>query len=383
VPATAQEHRLRALLAAGGRAEASADGPTARGAEVVAARRSAAFTRFDGNLSGLPVPSPVDRITSPTRLERWASCPHRHLVEDLLRAAPVENPEDSLTITPLDKGALIHEALEAFLLRVLGRPEGDRPQVGNGWTAADHALLQEIGSAYCDQYEAKGLVGRPLFWTRDRRIILRDLDDALADDSRHRREHGLTPLAAELGFGFASEALPAVELTLPDGRVLRVRGRIDRVDVAHDGSVYVVDYKTGSSRSFETLSGEDPVRGGTKLQLPIYGLAGRLHVGDPHAPVRADYWFATGAQAFKRKGYEITDQVLDATLDVLEQIVHGVEGGVFPAHPAETSTFLYVECAVCDPDGLGTAELRKQWERKRHDPLLAPYADLAEPLEDT
>jgi hypothetical protein len=37
---------------------------------------------------------------------------------------------------------------------------------------------------------------------------------------------------------------------------------------------------------------------------------------------------------------------------------------------------------VCDPDGLGTAELRKQWERKRHDPALKEYAELAEPLEE-
>jgi len=38
-----------------------------------------------------------------------------------------------------------------------------------------------------------------------------------------------------------------------------------------------------------------------------------------------------------------------------------------------------VECHACDPDGLGTAELRHQWEHKRADPLLAPYAALAEP----
>jgi hypothetical protein len=46
------------------------------------------------------------------------------------------------------------------------------------------------------------------------------------------------------------------------------------------------------------------------------------------------------------------------------------------------STYLWIDCHVCNPDGLGTAELRKQWDRKRHDPALARYAALAEPLEE-
>jgi hypothetical protein len=380
-PATAQEHRLLALLAGGGTLAAAEDACTALGASVISARRSSSFTRFDGNLAGMPVPSPVDRITSPTRLERWASCPHRHLVEDLLRAGPVENPEDTLMITPLDKGSLVHDALEELLRRVLDRPAGERPQPGQPWSAADRAMLQEIGSALCDQYEAKGLVGRPIFWTRDRRRILADLDATLVVDSAHRITHGTAPLAAELGFGFVVESLPAVEVELPDGRTLRVRGRIDRVDIDRSGTVHVVDYKTGSTRGgYDQLSEDDPVVGGTKLQLPLYGLAGRLAVQDPTATVHAEYWFVTTRGGFKRTGYEITPEVLEHTTHVLGEIVTGIGRGVFPPHPSATSTFMFVECHTCDPDGLGTAELRKQWDRKRDDPALVAYATLAEPL---
>ena len=39
--------------------------------EVVRARRSDRFTRFDGNVAGLAVPSPADHVTSATRLERF------------------------------------------------------------------------------------------------------------------------------------------------------------------------------------------------------------------------------------------------------------------------------------------------------------------------
>lgn len=381
VPATEQEHRLRALLAVGGSLDHAADARTVLGAEVIDARRSDRFTRFDGNLGGLDVPSPVGGITSPTRLERWATCPHQHLVEDLLRAAPVENPEDVLMITALDKGSLVHDALEHFLKLVLDRPKAEQPGRGEPWTPADHALLQQIGGALCDRYEAMGLVGRPIFWARDRRRILADLDATLVFDSAHRVARGTAPLAAELAFGFVGESLPAVEVPLPDGRSLRVRGRIDRIDIARDGTVHVIDYKTGSHRSYEGLSGDDPVAGGTRLQLPLYGLAGRLAVKDPSAPVRAEYWFVTARGEFKRVGYDVTDEVLQQAEDVLGEIVAGIEAGVFAPHPAETSTYFFIACHTCNPDGLGTAELRKQWERKRHDPALARYAELAEPLE--
>jgi hypothetical protein len=381
-PATGQEHRLRALLATDGALTDAEDPRTARGATVIAARRSARFTRFDGNLAGLDIPSPTARPTSPTRLERWAKCPHAHLVEDLLHAAAVENPEDSLVMTALDRGSLVHSALEQFMAEVLQRPEAERPRADSPWTAADVRRLEEIGAALCQEAEDLGLTGRPIFWRRDRQRILDDLCRFLVEDSGWRLRHGTVPVAVELGFGF--DELEAVSIRLPDGRTLQVRGRADRLDLAADGTIHVIDYKTGSSR-YTAVSEEDPVAGGTKLQLPIYGLAGRLVQGAPDAPVHADYWFVTTKGEWKRIGYEVTEEILQETIATLGTIVEGIEGGLFPHHPspdASTAILFRIDCDVCDPDGLGVVELRAAWERKRHDPLLSRYADLAEPLDD-
>jgi hypothetical protein len=41
-----------------------------------------------------------------------------------------------------------------------------------------------------------------------------------------------------------------------------------------------------------------------------------------------------------------------------------------------------VECAFCDPDELGTADLHRQWERKLADPALGGYLALVAPPED-
>jgi ATP-dependent helicase/nuclease subunit B len=381
VPATAQEHRLRTLLSAGGDLTATGDAVAAAAGAVVEARRSARFTRFDGNLAGLDVPSPRATITSPTRLERWATCPHAHLVQDILGALPVENPEEALMISALEQGTLIHQVLEDFITAVLGDPAHELPSPSHPWSAAHHHLIERIGSAVCDRWEAQGLTGRPIFWTRDRRRILADLHGFLLHDDVHRAGHGTSPLAVELGFGFP-EGDPPVEVELPDGQAVRFRGRADRLDLGADGTLHVVDYKTGKlSDSYKAITAEDPVGAGTKLQLPIYGLAARAHQRAPAAPVRAEYWFVTRRGEFKRKGYDVTDDVLVRTRATLGVIVSGIEAGRFPPHPeAMKSTALWVSCPVCDPDGLGTVELRQQWERKRHDPAMAPYAELAEPV---
>ena len=95
----------------------------------------------------------------------------------------------------------------------------------------------------------------------------------------------------------------------------------------------------------------------------------------------AEYWFVSDKGQFAQVGYEVTPEVLERTGTTLATMVEGIEAGVFPSHPTSVSTNPWVECEYCDPDGLGVIELRRAWERKRLDPALAPYADLAEPLD--
>ena len=110
-----------------------------------------------------------------------------------------------------------------------------------------------------------------------------------------------------------------------------------------------------------------------------YGLAARQHSGTPDAPVDAEYWFISSRGDFKPIGYPVTSAVLDHVGQTLGTMVEGIEAGVFPSHPTEVSTSPYVKCEFCDPDHLGVTELRSRWERKRHDPAVAVYANLAEP----
>lgn len=385
VLATDQEHRLRALLAAGAGPRSldavigAGDEVLAAGARTVRARRSPELTRYDGNVAGAGVPSPADpegRSPSATALEAWSRCPFAYFLGHVLGVREVENPEDELSITPMDRGTLVHEVLERFVLEVLARDE--RPGPDDRWSADDRARLRAIAEEVCDHFEAAGKTGRPLFWRRERALLLSELDQTLTFEEGARQVGGWRHRAAELAFGDPDEEHPTT-LALPSGRTVRFRGKADRVDEADDGRLLVVDYKTGRSEGFARLSEDDPDLGGTHLQLAVYGAAARASVGRPDAPVRAEYWFTSARGRWRRVGYDLSDEVLERVGETLGLIVEGVEGGLFPPHPTDSDTSPWVECAACDPDGLGVADLRRAWQAKAADPRVAPYLTLIDP----
>jgi RecB family exonuclease len=380
-PATAQEHRIRALLdhtRAGlpltGHGLTASDRAFALGLECVLARAGRAFTRFDGNLAGLAIPSPTaaGAVVSPTRLESWAGSPHDYLMAQILRVDIPELPEEVFELSPLDRGTLVHEILDEFVRETLTR-ESPRP-AGAPWTTSERTRLREIAERRCDDYEARGLTGRRLFWHRDRRRLLADLDRFLDEDDRVRAEHDLAILATELAFGFR-EGAPAVELPLSDGRVLRFRGAADRVDRAGDGTLWVLDYKSG--RSF-SIAADDPVARGTKLQLPVYARAARASFGTDGSPVGAAYWFVTARGDFRWAELELTDDVSARVDEALRTVADGIAGGVFPCRPDPPGSWTRPWRSYTDPDARGTRDRYREWERKRDAPELADYVRLSE-----
>lgn len=378
-PATEQEHRLLSLLANPGlneRRHWGWDPVLSAGAEVIAARRSSRFTRYDGNLAGVAVPSPATEVMSATRLERWAECPFAYFAQHLLKVEPVERPEDRIRISPLDLGSLFHEVLERFIIEVLAHPN-QIPQPEEPWSPAQRQRLSQIAESVCTRYQEQGLVGRQLFWQRDHKRVKADLERFLGADDLHRAAARTRPVAAEFSFGMGDAALGSVELPLPDGRVVRFRGKADRLDAAEDGVLEVVDYKTGSPRAYEGLSEETPDARGTKLQLPIYAMAARLHQSDPEAMVHSHYWF-TSTRDSRRIGYLVTPEVLRRVAATVGRMVAGIEAGVFPHSPPARDTAFPQPCPYCDPDGLGLTVLRSQIERKSTDPSLRLFSDLAD-----
>ena len=389
-PASVQEYDVRSLLdhtEAGQPFETSAI-PSVRieidrGAQLLTGRLSPAFTRYDGNLATagdlrgvrLPDPTQPGHITSATRLESWAICPHAYFVRHVLGVAAVEDPEEQYRISPLTRGSLIHDTLDAWINGAIA--EDGVPDPGRPWSPASLQRLRELAERGADRMQARGLVGRRVYWGRDRQIVLRDLETFARFDQHQRAAHGSRPIATELPFGMPGNPTPPVTLPLPDGRAVTLRGAIDRVDLTHDGTLIVIDYKTGSTRGYGDVSAEDPTPGGTHLQLGLYTAAARAILDRPHAPGRGVYWFVTSRGGFEAVGYPITTEIEGAVLDTVGRIVDGIAAGHYPAHPAIPRFRPWVDCVFCEPDGLGLNHQYADWRRLQNAPELTDYLELS------
>jgi len=356
-PSTAQELRLATML--GDPDEVVRADPTlALGIDLARQRRSRRFTRFDGNLAGIALPDYTSSgVVSATRLQTWAVCPHAFFMQYLLHVEVVEDPERSFEMGALDKGSLVHEVLERFVAEAI---EAGR---STPWADQDTRRLLDIAGEVCSEYESRGATGRAMLWRRDRARIFADLHRFTAEDDGH-------PVLIERRFD-------DVAYPLPDGGSVSFRGFIDRIDQAPDGSVSVIDYKTGGTSAYRGLSAEGPHQGGSHLQLAVYAMAAAQEFGV--SDVEANYWFVTTKGGFDRVGYRVTPEVHAEVGGAVAAIVEGIRTGVFPARPNPDPPYIYVDCWYCSPDGMSTAEARRDWERKRPDPSLQAYVGLCEP----
>jgi len=365
--ATEQEWRMRAAIA--GELE---DDSVAAAHDLLDARRGSEFTRFDGNLKGvdgLPSYAHSDRLISPTALESYASCPHAFFVQRLLGVSPLEQPENSVTISPMDVGNLVHESFDELVTEFAD----SLPGPGQPWSAEQRARLMEIADAKAHAFEDRGLTGHPTLWERERLRITGVLINMLDVDDAWRLRTNTAVRASELPFGL--KGVDPIEIIIPSGRVL-MRGSADRVDVAADGTIYVTDIKTGSRRAFKEITQDEPTVGGTKMQLPVYAYAAREVFGDRATPVVTAYWFVGRDQG--RVELELTPDLESEYADTLDVIVRSMADGLFPAKAPDVPDFAWVQCPYCNPDGVGHGEVRDRWESKRNDPSLRDLVDLIE-----
>ncbi len=308
---------------------------------------------YDGLLAGDPaiVAALAERfgegaVFSPTALETYADCPFRFYLERALGLAPL--PEADPDLTAQERGSLVHriacrfysgwkrdgngavtEACYPDALRLIlstGREEADRfAFTSPAWVADKEHLLGSPAAG-------RGLLERFL---------------------RHEAEiaaSGLLPQAFEVSFGLplvpgevdAASTTDAVAIPL-GGETIRLRGRVDRVDVLPDGRFTITDYKTGISHP-----GLKDIAAGKALQLPLYiraveALTGMQGVAGTYYTLRRGevrnrpvFWDAGLKDCFacfpgSRQGsVEDVRELVETALFWTKHYLAGIRGGCFP-----------------------------------------------------
>ena len=380
-PATTQEYDLATAVRGGPDAVdrlRNSDVVVDRGIKMQEDRSGSSLTRFDGNLSDVAL-DVLDGELSATRLEAWVDCPFAFFAEYVLGVRPLDEPSERTDLSPSVRGSIVHRVLERLVAESLA--DGSTPRTGEAWTTVHRDRAAVLLSEECSHAEARGEAAHPRFWPTIRSRLAAELDDFLVLDSSFRARFGSRPIAAEHRFGGGD----ALMVTLADGRVLRFRGSVDRVDEVADGGLVVVDAKTGKPDRYRTIP-EDHFPDGSFLQLPIYALA--VATKDREV-THATYAFVGGVpESHRHLGYDVDDEVVAAFRRVLASVVRGIEGGAFPHHPPESDRPEAHWCPHCSPDGLDARRVRAARNRKEGDPVLALHADhlvtdfMAEPTDE-
>ena len=223
-------------------------------------------------VAAIPPPAPRPPLDArprslyATAIEGWMRDPYSIYAKHILRLRPL----DPIDADPgaADYGDVVHKILDAFLKR---HPRG--PLLP--------ASLNELVGLGEEQF-APLLQSRPglaaFWWPR----FLRVAEWFAAQEQARRAE------VAEV----ASEVEGALEIAAPAGPFV-VKARADRIDLLKDGSLAIIDYKTGAPPT------PKEVAAGYAPQLPIEAvIASHGGFGMPPKPVtQLLYWRLKGGEA--------------------------------------------------------------------------------------
>ncbi len=213
---------------------------------------------FSGKLQG-----------SATRLATFAACPFKHFARYSLEL----KPRREFRLEPLDLGNFYHAILDALTRQLASE--------GKNFADVDEArLLELLSERVRDFTQHDPFISKFQARSEHNAFIIQNaagvLGECLLDVAQMTRAGAFRPILSEMGFGEAGHAeqnLGAFELALPEGGVVSLTGRIDRIDAAAaDGQrvALIFDYKrTEAATKFDWSR----FYHGLNVQLPMYLLA--------------------------------------------------------------------------------------------------------------
>ncbi|MDP6544133.1 MAG: PD-(D/E)XK nuclease family protein [Phycisphaerae bacterium] len=299
---------------------------------------------FDGRLDDPKLTDELKRrypgqvVFSASSLNSFGQCPWRYFASYVLGLEPLAVPQRMLQ--PTSRGQFVHNVLFATMKRLFDAAGGPvRPD-----QVTDEEMIETLRGAVSDVSEPlETAAPYPALWRiqRDRmhsqmRGYLLSLKDA--------QPSGLCG-HFELAFGLEGRpGEPADTMSRDDAVVvhtpagdIRLRGKIDRVDLQGEGSLLVVDYKTGA------LPSPADIASGRNLQLPLYSAAaaeilsgeaagGAFHrIGEGRGKKTLDFSPETTDRGIaKLGGYDAVNQ---ASMQSVADFVTAMSQGQFDLYP--------------------------------------------------
>jgi len=228
------------------------------------------ITSYEGNLTNNPdIQSFIknyysDKSFSITALEAYAFCPMNFFMQRILNLEKEEEIE--ITITPMERGNLIHTILFKFFMQLKTQKQHTQP-----WNHVQ--LLIDIAKQEFDEINYQGLL-----WELEKEIYFGNaiqkglwrkfLEVELDEFNRS----GFKPSFFETQFGSFNQRSDSGYKSVPFSishkkEIINLFGKIDRIDIDDKGNTIIYDYKTGVSGM--NINFND-IFFGISLQLPVY-----------------------------------------------------------------------------------------------------------------
>lgn len=205
------------------------------------------------------------RDLSVTRIQQWMQDPYGIYASKILNLSKL----DELDQDPgaIDKGIIIHDILDEFMADYQNHLPEDAEQ-----------KLLEIGKRYFKEKIDKPTV-RTFWWPRFKQIA-----KWFVGEERKRRETIRT---------FATETKGQIRLQNLPGGEFSLEAKADRIDLMPDGSVSIIDYKTGGSPS------ANQIKAGYAPQLSLeatIAVKGGFTSLPPKEVTELSYWELKGGE---------------------------------------------------------------------------------------
>lgn len=287
-------------------------------------------------------PSPL--TASASQIEAFAACPFKHFARYGLRLEP--RVEEDPTV--MDLGTVYHDTLDRLVKSILEQKIDWTQLTETQARSLIEACAAEVGKTLRNELMLSNARNRYLL-TR----IQRTIEKVAAAQKAQAARGKFLPAFTELTFGFAGAPLPPLLVPTPHGRELRLRGKIDRVDLLSDTAFSVVDYKMSERRL-----NYDELRHGLAVQLLTYLLVLDAHghhlTGKKMTPAAAFYVkLIRGLESvdhpsegpdpslpafhLRHKPRGILDATFATTFD--SELQPGVRSEVIAAHLKQDNTF--------------------------------------------
>lgn len=188
---------------------------------------------------------------SPSSLDDYLHCPLRFYYKQVLKLGEKEELTDN--IEQMEVGTIVHDILETFF-RLKRHKKLVIPD-------EDNAAMDDIVDRIFKKHYA-GVIEGNIYLVKLQ--VKRRMNDIL---NFHRNNHPDTVIEE-------CEKIHKINFTLPDGRQINLKGKIDRVD-KRSGEIFIIDYKTGSSsmpgfNRFKDSERNEWYKTLGSVQLPFY-----------------------------------------------------------------------------------------------------------------